>query len=331
MIQIEEKYLNLISKSLSKNLSKEEEQDLNQWLASDPSHLQLLQEFKASWDAADQYDLKFSPNKEQAWKNISEGLGFEETKEQAPIKTLFPWARIAAAVILALLGSWFFWRAYQQNNWIQVASENTIKEVLLPDNSKVWLSQNSSIRYQADMNQSKEREVELEGEAFFEVTHNPSKPFIVQALETETKVLGTSFNVLARINTNDIQVSVVTGKVQFKNNKAEQNKLILEPGTQGIYTRATAALRKRETKNQNFLFWKNKALEFDNETVQNVLHDLEKNYGVHFIIQKSSIGSQRITTSYHQESIEQIIKELSILLDVNIKKSDTAYLVQAIK
>jgi ferric-dicitrate binding protein FerR (iron transport regulator) len=333
MIQIEEKYLNLITKSFSKNLSKDEEQELNQWLAKAPTNQQLLQELKESWDTAGQYGLEFSPNKAKAWKNISErlSLDLDESKEQAPVRRMFPWVRVAAAIVLVLMGSWLYWRATSQNNWIEVASENGIKEVMLPDSSKVWLSQNSSIRYQEDLKNTREREVILEGEAFFEVTHNPSKPFIVQAQETETRVLGTSFNVLARKDMPDIRVSVVTGKVQFRNSNAEQKKLILEPGTQGIYTKATTALLKRDTKNQNFLFWKNKQLVFENETVQDALYDLEKSYGVVFIIQDSSISSKRITTSFQQESIDQIIAELSVLLDVEIKKSDTTYFVQAIK
>jgi len=332
MIQIDEKYLILITKSFSKDLSKEEEQELNQWLATDPTHQQLLQEFKESWDAANQYGLKFSPNKEKAWRDVSQRLGLDkEDKEQAPIRTIFPWMRVAAAIVLVFLGSWFLWRMNNPNSWVEIASENSIKQILLPDSTKVWLSQNSSIRYQEDLGAENERRVILEGEAFFEVTHNPSKPFLVQALETETKVLGTSFNVLARKNTPDILVSVVTGRVQFRNSNTDHKKLILEPGTQGVYTKATAALLKRDTKNQNFLFWKNKKLDFENATVQDALHDLEKSYGVQFIIQDSSIGSRRITTSFQQESIEQIIAELSVLLDVEIKKSDTTYIIQTLK
>lgn len=331
MNYIDEKYWNLITKSLSKNLSYVEEIELNEWLAKDPSHSQLLQELEMSWFAADQYGSQFSPNKERAWAQVSKQLGFTEVDQPAPVKKLFPWIRAAAAVFLILIGIWFIWRSKTQNNWIEVASDNKIKEVILPDNSKVWLSQNSSIRYQDNMNENDGREVILEGEAFFEVTHNPTKPFIVQALETETKVLGTSFNVLARKNVPDILVSVVTGRVEFKNSDAEQNKLILEPGTQGTYTKATAALTKKQTTNHNFLFWKNKQLDFSNVTVRDALNDIEKSYGVHFSVKDSSVSSKRITTSFQQESIEQIIAELSVLLDVEITKSDTTYLVQAIK
>ena len=65
--------------------------------------------------------------------------------------------------------------------------------------------------------------------------------------------------------------------------------------------------------------------------VREVLHDLEMNYGVQFVIQDTDLGSKRITTSFQQESIDQIITELSVLLDVEIKKADSAYLIRPIK
>lgn len=331
MNQIDEKYWNLISKSLSNNLTSEEEAELKTWLAMNPSHEQLLQELKLSWNAVDQYGTQFSPNKELAWMKLSELLGFAGQEEQTAVKKMFPWYRAAAAVFILLLGSWFLWRALQSENWVQIASAYTITEVILPDSSKVWLSKNSNLRYHADMKVDAERKVVLEGEAFFEVTHNPSKPFIVQAFETETKVLGTSFNVLARKSDPDVQVSVLTGRVQFQNSSAVQNKLILEPGTQGVYTKATAALSKKQTAGQNFLFWKNRRLDFTNVKVSDALQELEKSYGVHFILKDTAIGSKRITTSFEDESIDQINAELSVLLDVEITKSDTTYLVRTIK
>lgn len=331
MNQIDEKYWTLLSKSLSNNLSTAEEKELKDWLASDLSHQQLLQELEESWNAADYYGNRFLPNKEQAWKNISDRLELDADIEQAPVRKLFTWTRAAVAVVLVMLSSLAIWYATNQPEWVQIASANTIKKVILPDGSNIWLSPNSSVRYLDDMNEKKQREVVMEGEAFFEVTHNPARPFIVQALETETKVLGTSFNVLARAEMPVIQVSVVTGRVQFRNSNAEKNKLVLEPGSRGIYTKSTAVLIKQQTANKNFLFWKNQKLEFSNATVLEALEDLEKSYGVQFIIKDTSISSKRIITSFQQESIEQIVAELKVLLDVEITKSDTtSYVIRSI-
>jgi transmembrane sensor len=329
MNQIDEKYWNLITKSLSKNLTDDEEEDLNIWLASDPSHLQLLQELKTSWTEAGQYDSIFTPNKQLAWSKISAELSLEENRS-APIRSLFNWTRVAAALIV-IIGGWFIYQTFNQGNWIHIATENDVKEVLLPDSSKVWLSKNSSIRYNKGMNEKTEREIILEGEAFFEVKRNPAKPFLVQALGTETKVLGTSFNVLARKQTAEISVSVITGKVQFGNNNSKSKKLVLEPGTQGIYTKSTASLHKTQTSNNNFLFWKNNRLDFNAQALATVLKEVGDNYNVRFTINNANLNSERITTSFEKESLEEIINELEVLLDVRIIKSDTTYLIQTIK
>ncbi|RZJ48590.1 MAG: DUF4974 domain-containing protein [Flavobacterium sp.] len=101
--------------------------------------------------------------------------------------------------------------------------------------------------------------------------------------------------------------------------------MILEPGTQGIFSKSTEELTKRQLVNRNFLFWKEKHLDFSNTTVQEALNELEKNYGAHFIVHDASISSKRITTSFQKETIEQIIAELKVLLDVEIIQSESTY------
>lgn len=332
MNNIEEKYWTLISKSLSDNLTQEEERELNTWLSADPAHLKLLQELEESWNAADQFGSHFSPDKDKAWKVINSKIDLSsDSKSQAPVRNLYSWVKAAAAVFILLTGGWFLWTTVSQQKLVTIASTDAIKEILLPDSSKVWLSNQSSISYYQKMDQKDEREILLEGEAYFEIHHNPSKPFIVKALETETKVLGTSFNVLARTDSSLIEVSVVTGKVQFSNAETETNKLLLEPGTKGVFTRATNEFNKRKTESENFLYWKNKKLMFSNVTVKQALEEIEKTHGIKFIIQDQSVASKRITTSFENETLEQIINELKLLLDVEIKRTNNTYLVSTIK
>jgi ferric-dicitrate binding protein FerR (iron transport regulator) len=328
---IEEKYWNLMTKSVSGLLSREDEVELENWLAADPIHQQLLQELKMAWNEAKAYGSDYTPDTDQAWMHVSTQLGFDERKKVTPVRKLTYWFRAAAAVFVLAIISWFVWQNIVSNPWTEITATKEIRVISLPDGSKVWLSQESTLRYLENLNELKERKVVLEGEAFFEVSHNSEKPFVVEALETETKVLGTSFNVSARNGAPDIHVSVLTGKVQFRKRTNAMNQLILEPGTQGIYTKVSEQLIKKQTANQNFLFWKDRKLNFINVTVRDAFADLENSYDVRFELKDSSITEKRITTSFEKETIEQIITELSVLLDVTITKTDSTYLVRATK
>jgi|GEM_PF-755953 len=325
MDAIEEKYWDLMTKSLSGNLSAEEQEELDEWLSSNPENANHFKELQDVWSKAEDYGQSFRPNTAKAWKNVAQKLEFELNETHAPVRQLSIFYKVAAAIILVIGSYWIIQQLNHKEDWIEIASNEAINEVLFPDGSKAWLSSHSNIRYQKTMNDAKSRIIELTGEAFFEVSHNPDKPFIIKALETETRVLGTSFNVDARKNAPHIKVSVVTGKVQFSSLKANDNKVILEPSTQGVYTYADQTLRKEVLSNKNFLFWKNKELQFENIRISDIIEELNQSYNVQIRIADASLADERITTSFENQTIDEILNELKILLDIDVKKDGNRY------
>lgn len=233
--------------------------------------------------------------------------------------------KVAAAVLLLAVAGWLLYGKMQQQELVQIAAGvGEQKSVQLPDGSTIWLNQNSSIAYAKNMAHENERHVTLKGEAFFEVAKNKEKPFVIDALETKTEVVGTSFNIQAREGSQTVAITVVTGKVLFSGKKGNE-QLTLEKGTAGIYTIASRSLQKQAIANSNALFWKTGQLQFNNAPLQQVLNDISQYYGVQFQLHDSTLANQRITTLFTNEKLEDMLPVLEMMLDVSFDKKGTTY------
>src|SRR5690606_20001510 len=159
-----------------------------------------------------------------AWQKVTEKLTAEPKLMKRKEHSFF-WLKVAAMLLIAVNTGWFAFRYYDNRLPVEVINNSmATKLVKLPDSSLVWLNTNSKLIYKKGIGKLAKREVTLSGEAFFEVKPNLQQAFIVTSSTTLTEVLGTSFNV--KSEGEDVQVSVVTGKVSFRT-KGEDEKLAL--------------------------------------------------------------------------------------------------------
>ncbi|MCF2496216.1 FecR family protein [Dyadobacter chenhuakuii] len=201
----------------------------------------------------------------------------------------------------------------KDEKWIEVRNDQTsIKVVSLPDGSSVRLSPESKISYPAVFVQN-EREVLLNGEAFFEVVKNPESPFKVYTNDVVTTVLGTSFTVKAFDQDKDVRVVVKTGRVtvaanppQNKTPQPEKNELVLLPNQQVVYHRDDQKMKRSLIENpaqigppditsQNLIF--------DNAPVAKVFESLQKRYEVQIIYDADLMAGCELTAELGQEPL----------------------------
>lgn len=144
--------------------------------------------------------------------------------------------------------------------------------IMLPDETKVWVNANSKLVFPTYFNQ-KERRVKLEGEAYFEVSHHPEQPFIVESLGTETRVLGTNFN----INAYDkiVKTTLASGKVEFS---VSNQKSLLTPGHQAEWK--NNKLSNKPIDIQKELAWKNEEFYFMKDNIVQIAYVLSRWYDV---------------------------------------------------
>lgn len=316
-----------MSRYVSNELSLEETEELLEWLGDDPVRAELLKELQDTWDKTKNYPENFKVDTRAAWQKLRSTIAVEETDNKVRKIDSFRWIKIAAMVLLTLTIGVLSYKQLSTRRLIEVETlAGQHKELILPDGSKVWLNSNSSLSYEESFNSEDQRAVKLTGEGFFEVKKNSEKPFIVATGRTLTQVLGTSFNIKQE-NEGNIKVSVVTGKVSFKSKDNPVQELFLLPGDAGLITKE-GYVAKSSYEDQNFLFWKNKSLTFQNSPVSQVIKTLEGAYNVSFKLENSALLNQRITTSFDNAPLNDVSDVLEALLDVKIVKSDSVYLVK---
>ena len=314
----DEKYWGLLGRYLSNELSLEETNELLSWIEQDPSRVELLQELQASWDQAIHYKNRESEyfNVDLAWQKVSAKIENHQTKRTIHYGT---WLKVAAILLVLLNISWFTFKYIDNRKQITVTNPDAqVKRVEIPDGSTVWLSRGSQFVYQKGIADLNERELLLKGEAFFEVAPNKHQPFTVMASNTKTRVLGTSFNINSHKGA--VVVSVLTGKVSFQSVAKDKEEIILLPHEVGSYNNKDGMLKSKSA-NNNFLFWRDRQLSFNNERVEDVLTSLENNYQVQFEVQNKSLLNRRITTSFKEVSFDEVKQVLEVLLNCQIEKS----------
>lgn len=159
-------------------------------------------------------------------------------------------------------------------------------QVVLPDGTKVWLNAASKLKFPSSFIHLADRKVELSGEAYFEVTKDKKRPFIVEATNQEVEVLGTHFNVNAYANGSPTKTTLLEGRVKLKSNAKDY---LLKPGQQAI---VGATVRIDEVDTEEVIGWKNGNFIFTDNDIETVMTALERWYDIEVIYEGpiSSVG-----------------------------------------
>ncbi|MBO9200538.1 MULTISPECIES: FecR family protein [Niastella] len=155
-------------------------------------------------------------------------------------------------------------------------------QLRLPDGTKVWLNAASSIHFPTGF-RGKERRVQITGEAYFEVAHDSSMPFIVEKDDLQVEVLGTHFNVNAYSDESAIKTTLLEGKVKVIEKTATvQQTAILTPGEQAVIPKSTQ-IQVRKADVDDVMAWKNGLFHFENADIKTVMRQLARWYDVEVV------------------------------------------------
>lgn len=150
-------------------------------------------------------------------------------------------------------------------------------QVVLPDQSKVWLNSASSLKFPASFNGSSNRKVELIGEAYFEIVENKNQPFIVESRGQEVSVLGTHFNISAYTDETSSKTTLIEGSVKI-DQIANQKSQILIPGQQAILGKNSFDVKTVVA--ESVVAWKNDYFFFENEELKEIMRELSRWYNI---------------------------------------------------
>jgi ferric-dicitrate binding protein FerR (iron transport regulator) len=251
-------------------------------------------------------------------------------EEKRTLRQFITWPYRVVALFTILIGLGFL--AYfafirKQTQWVEIttAAKQT-EEITLPDGSKVWLNGASTIRYAPQFETATVREVWLEGEAYFEVTHKPQQPFLVHSTGAVTQVLGTSFNIRAYPDEATVEVGVLSGKVNVALTANEQSQnLLLGPGNGALYDKKNASLHKKEIADPNLLSWKTHTLVFENAPLHVVVSSLERYFGVSIELVNPGLANCRFKGTFNQAKLQEILEVMEVSMSISTHHTGNQY------
>lgn len=259
---------NILTRYFQGECSEWEKEAIRIWLESDESHKKQFIRERIRFDAS---------------------VIVDEDKISSSSTTkvkIFLWNTLkVASAILILIGSSYFFNlslSDKPNNLLQsiYVPPGSRTSVTLPDGSLVWLNSNTSFKYPTTF-ASENRVVELDGEAYFEVTKNEGKSFIVKTNKYNVEVLGTTFNVEAYANEASFKTGLFNGKVKLYKEQQENKSLYLKPGEAAELIGDALQV---SSANQNSFRWKDGLIILEDKSFTEIMRLFEKYYDVQIII-----------------------------------------------
>lgn len=283
-----------------------------------PEEKKLVDEWCMAMEAANPVGIPDDIElKEQDWSNVARHIrNTNKLKKRGRIRLLWYSTGIAASLLIACT-VYFFAINRQQTNIASkdiessatsdlkqvVRTESTSQVAVLPDGSEVTLAPESELRFSTSFDGS-QREVYLEGEAFFNVSRDTARPFLVHTSQVVTKVLGTTFTVKAFRKEKNITVAVRAGKVSVYTHRDAKNAdgakgIILTPNQQVVYNKEENTIARMIVDSPQKIIPEEevKRMRFEDATVSEILAAIEKVYGVDIVYDEQVLASCILTTS----------------------------------
>lgn len=303
---------NLLLAILDGSASNEQRNHFEDWKKANDDNLSLFQKMEKIWKSSKEIEVFQKIDVEADWKLVK-----QKSSKTRMLNQTNQFMRYAATLLLLISLSLVY--LYQTTpgfgKYAQTKTNSKKEQILLADGTQVFLNKGSKITYPKYFN-SKQRNVNMEGEAYFQVKPDPTKPFIIKSGNATIEVLGTSFNVLNQTD-GTIIVSVNSGKVSLLNQKTKE-KIFLTKGEKGVIQDRYIT----ESKNQelNYNSWKTGILTFKDAPFKKVFSDLETHYDIKIENKSRKLDTITYTNSFTNASIGKVIDELELGLKVQIKQ-----------
>lgn len=320
--------------------------EVEHWLDKEPANISLLQKVAKEIDDkgllsdADKKHIKskifqeiregdLSSEKEKSLSKVTINSRSSGNKQQSGL-----WYKVAA-MVLVIVTAGMVGLYYTGFNSSQSESDTQLQQRTLSngqtatfrfgDGSVIKLNAGSTLRYPEKFSENK-REIYLEGEGFFNINRDESRPFIVHAGNTTTRVLGTSFNVRAYSEEKNVQIAVAEGKVAVSR---EEKEIESEDGDEAIYVEenqwvtyrsSEKLIEKGEGDIGELIAWKDRKLVFTDKSLVQISDRLERWYNIDIILADSTLKQRRMSASFEEESMTEVLGVIALALDLDYEK-----------
>ncbi len=322
-----EAIIQIIARYLSGSADKEEQINLGKWISDSTENRKYFEQLKNIWDTTDTQYLPETIKTDQALERVLHRISGTSSLK----KLWIYWGKLAAILLLPLIIVNIIWFSYRPikkaSSFSPVFSEvfatfGTRTALKLVDGSLVWLNSGSSLKY-PDRFDGEQREVFLSGEAYFEVSSNKAKPFIVKTSDLTIKATGTKFNIYCYHSDSKSEITLVEGKVFVDelNSTGSMNRISeLNPNQHLIFNKSTKAVTIKDEDTYKYIAWKDGKLIFRNEPLSEVVKKIGQVFNVDIELQGSLLQDYRYRATFEDESLAEILKLLEISSPISYKE-----------
>lgn len=338
----------IILRHLIKEASDEEQLILLNWLKNDTENVKHFFTVKTIWEAS-QKNVQQQFNTEESWENVKNILSTRKTIDLSAKRNRLNSFLKYAAVAVVLIG--FSFIAFKFGNKIfnkEIPVTYTEiktpfgqkKQIILPDGTDVWINSGSTFKYASNYGENN-REVYLLGEAYFNVTKDKTKTFVVRTDNITIKVLGTSFNVKCYPELKEIETTVITGIVSLQDNKTDEDVVIINKREKATYVKdqqkmyisknsviednksnvEPIELKKitlSEEEADYISSWKDQSLSFNNETFEEMAFKLQHWFNVKITIKDEKLRNYRYKGKFDDiKSIFQVLEVIKLTTPIS--------------
>lgn len=306
--------------------SPEEREQVKNWLALELSNQQYYEHFKLIWEQSRQYRPLYTTDEDAAWKKFQRRIHNTSSTagtSKAVVRN-FGWMGKAAVVLLVVAAAWLT-LLFINDRTIHTIVAKTGKSSLvdtLPDGSVITLNKNSLVKYPERFTGGT-RKISLEGEAFFNISPDKAKPFIIQVNDVSVRVVGTSFNIKS-INGNT-EVIVETGVVQVIKNR---HSIRLTPKEKTTIHRTDTILAKQAVTDNLYNFYRTKKFYCENTPLWKLVLALNEEYKVNIVIARKDLRTIPLTTVFYDEPLDNILVIIGETLNLSVTHSGDQIVLQ---
>ena len=316
-----EEYTLLINKYLQGSLTPGEVVKFKDWLEADVAHAEMLKEAKQNWfpEAGMDKELENATSEMRYKIRLNQSLENGFSKVERGRKAMFVRMVQIAAVFIAgilltqVLHMTIFTTDSIQTSYCTVNADRGQKSnLILPDGTKVWLNSESKIQFSTEGFLAN-RQVKLNGEAYFDVKHNDKKPFVVITKDYDVEVLGTEFNVKAYDDLQRTETILVKGKVRIKKGEKE---FTLNPGQKAIFEANNLLVKEADIETASS--WKINELRYEGISLKDLVFSLERWFDVEITITDARLYEVKYSGVFkNDETIEEVLEALKFTTSIN--------------
>ncbi len=315
----------LLVKYLLQEATPSENAQVETWLAQSDANRKELEQLTYLWKESEKAAAVNTIDEQEAWQRFIALRNKKKTAHVISIANAKRWLQIAAAILVLFAGGWWasIYFNTNANRMELVQTQEAVTADTLPDGSIVTLNKHSSIEYKEKFTRGNTRAVKLQGEAFFNVTANKEKPFVITVNDVEVKVVGTSFNI--KTMNGQTEVIVKTGIVEVTR-KGKTIRLL--PNEKTVTPAGDTALFKTQVSDKLYNYYQSKEFVCDNTPLWRLVQVLNEAYQSNVVIGREELRNLRLNTTFSNESLDNVLDIIAKTFQLHVVKTENQIILQ---